>query len=141
MIASPETLEVDSPITTASAPKGVEANPPDAADENLYLNGRPTMKDFIRYVRSHAVHPPGEGMLVYPGEAAGVQGTIPSIRLKWIREGVEDYEYVELLKKQRRGDWALSLVRQVATDFQNWSDDPAMLERVRRTMAEALSKH
>ena len=70
MIASPETLEVDSPITTASAPKGVEANPPDAADENLYLNGRPTMKDFIRYVRSHAVHPPGEGMLVEEWQAA-----------------------------------------------------------------------
>jgi hypothetical protein len=86
-------------------------------------------------------HYPGEGMLVYPGDAAGVQGTIPSIRLKWIREGVEDYDYVELLKKQGRGDWALSLVRQVATDFQNWSDDPAVIERVRRTMGEALSKH
>jgi hypothetical protein len=84
-------------------------------------------------------HYPGEGMLVYPGEAAGVQGTIPSIRLKWIREGVEDYEYVELLKKQGRGDWALSLVRQVASDFQNWSDDPAAIERVRRTMGAALS--
>ena len=70
MIASPETLEVDSPITTASAPKGVEASPPDAADENLYLNGRPTMKDFIRYVRSHAVHPPGEGTLVEEWQAA-----------------------------------------------------------------------
>src|SRR5947208_7903024 len=70
MIASPVTLEVDSPITTASAPKGVEASPPDAADENLYLNGRPTMKDFIRYVRSHAVHPPGEGMLVEEWQAA-----------------------------------------------------------------------
>src|SRR6266702_7243729 len=70
MIASPETLEVDSPITTASASQGVEASPPDAADENLYLNGRPTMKDFIRYVRSHAVHPPGEGMLVEEWQAA-----------------------------------------------------------------------
>ncbi|MGI8959914.1 MAG: glycoside hydrolase domain-containing protein [Bryobacteraceae bacterium] len=86
-------------------------------------------------------HYPGEGMLVYPGDAAGVQGTIPSIRLKWIREGVEDYEYVELLKRKGRGDWALSLVRQVATDFQNWMDDPAVIERVRRTMGEALSRH
>jgi hypothetical protein len=85
-------------------------------------------------------HYPGEGMLVYPGGDVGVQGTIPSIRLKWIREGVEDYEYVELLKKQGRGDWALSLVRQVATDFQNWSDDPATIEAVRRTMGKALSR-
>src|SRR5437762_3564780 len=70
MIASPETLEVESNVTLASGPKGVEASPPDAADENLYLNGRPTMKDFIRYVRSHAVHPPGEGMLVEEWQAA-----------------------------------------------------------------------
>jgi len=86
-------------------------------------------------------HYPGEGMLVYPGDAVGVQGTIPSIRLKWIREGVEDYEYVELLKKRGRGEWALSVVRQVGADFQNWSDDPAALERARRTMGEALSRH
>src|SRR5205085_12191924 len=85
-------------------------------------------------------HYPGEGMLVYPGDAAGVPGTVPSIRLKWIREGVEDYEYVELLKHQGRGEWALSLVREIATDFQNWSDNPTALERTRRTMGEALSR-
>src|SRR5712671_107553 len=70
MIASPETLEVESNVTLASEPKGVEASPPDAADENLYLNGRPTMKDFIRYVRNHAVHSPGEGTLVEEWQAA-----------------------------------------------------------------------
>jgi len=59
----------------------------------------------------------------------GVKGIVPSMRLKWIRKGVEDYEYVELLKKRGRGEWALSIVRQVATDFQNWSDDPAAIER------------
>jgi glycosyl hydrolase family 123 len=86
-------------------------------------------------------HYPGEGMLVYPGDAVGVPGTVPSMRLKWIRKGVEDYEYVELLKKRGRGQWALSIVREVATDFQNWSDDPAAIERARRMMGEALSRH
>jgi hypothetical protein len=86
-------------------------------------------------------HYPGEGVLVYPGDAVGVPGTVPSMRLKWIRKGVEDYEYVELLKKRGRGAWALSIVRQVATDFQNWSDDPAVIERARRMMGEALSRH
>jgi hypothetical protein len=62
------------------------------------------------------------------------------VPLKWIREGVEDYEYVELLKHQGRGDWALSLVRQIATDFQNWSDNPMAIERIRRIMGEALSR-
>src|SRR6266404_5387741 len=70
MIASPETLEVESNITPAIARKSVELSPADAADENLYLNGRPTMKDFIRYVRGHAVQPPGEGILVEEWQAA-----------------------------------------------------------------------
>src|SRR5713101_6306556 len=83
----------------------------------------------------------GEAPLVYPGNAVGVQGTVPSMRLKWIRKGAEDYEYVELLKKRGRGAWALSIVRQVATDFQNWSGDPAAIERARRMMGEALSRH
>jgi hypothetical protein len=86
-------------------------------------------------------HYPGEGVLVYPGDAVGVQGTVPSMRLKWIRKGVEDYEYVELLKKRGRGEWALSVVRQVAKDFRNWSDDPVAIERARRLMGEALSQH
>jgi len=70
MIATPETLEVESNITPAIAPKSVDVSPPDAADESLYLNGRPTMKGFIRYVRSHAVNPPGEGILMQEWQAA-----------------------------------------------------------------------
>ena len=31
---------------------------------------------------------PGEGALVYPGSTVGVQGVAPSMRLKWIRDGV-----------------------------------------------------
>jgi Domain of unknown function (DUF4091) len=81
-------------------------------------------------------------MLVYPGDAVGVRGTVSSMRLKWIRKGWRTNEYVELFKKSgRRGQWALSIVREVATDFQNWSDDPAAIERARRRMGEALSQH
>jgi hypothetical protein len=37
----------------------------------------------------------GDGMLIYPGK----NGPLPSIRLKMIRDGLEDYEYLTLLKK------------------------------------------
>ena len=39
------------------------------------------------------------------------KGTLPSLRLKWIREGVEDYEYIELMKKAGKSDAALELAR------------------------------
>ena len=40
---------------------------------------------------------PGEGMLVYPGQPVGVKGVVASMRLKWLRDGVEDYDYVQIL--------------------------------------------
>jgi hypothetical protein len=37
----------------------------------------------------------GDGLLIYPGE----KGTIPTIRLKSIRDGLYDYEYIRMLKQ------------------------------------------
>lgn len=51
-------------VTLAVEPRpAVEPATPRSADEHLYLIGRPTLKQFIRYVRGHAVNPPGEGDL------------------------------------------------------------------------------
>ncbi|MGB7251806.1 MAG: glycoside hydrolase domain-containing protein [Phormidesmis sp.] len=83
---------------------------------------------------------PGEGMLLYPGEPAGVDGVIPSIRLKWVRDGVEDYEYIEQLKRLGRGDWALGLSRSVAADWRNWTRDPKALASVRKQLGEELER-
>jgi len=41
-----------------------------------------------RWVR----YPNGDGFLTYPGEAHGMNGPLPSIRLLAAREGVDDYE-------------------------------------------------
>src|SRR5262249_41352121 len=83
---------------------------------------------------------PGEGMLTYPGEHVGVDGPIPSIRLKALRKGVEDYEYVELLKRAGRGDWAMHLVKEVASDWNSWTRTPAALEGVRQEMGAELDR-
>jgi len=66
---------------------------------------------------------------------------LPSLRLKWIREGVEDYEYIELMKKAGKSDVALELARQLGEDFRHWNADPKLLFAVRRRMGEALDKH
>jgi hypothetical protein len=81
---------------------------------------------------------PGEGMLVYPGEPVGIRGVSPSMRLKWIRDGVEDYEYVALLKKAGLGDWALQIVRSVAPDWTHWTRDPRALESARHALGQKL---
>jgi len=80
----------------------------------------------------------GEGMLVYPGRNVGTRAPAPSMRLKWLRDGVNDYEYVEILKANGRGSWALDRARSVGRDWRTWTRDPAALEAVRRALGEAI---
>ena len=57
----------------ARAPEVTAAKPaPDAVvpDQTLYLTGRPTLRDLLRYVRGHASDPPSEGDLTDRWEAA-----------------------------------------------------------------------
>ena len=88
MMASPETAQADS---TAALETGASTPAPtsqwngaqEPVGENLYLIGRPTLKAFLRFVRRHAVNPPGEGVLIEQWQAA--------------------YEYVHLLEKEEAG--------------------------------------
>lgn len=78
---------------------------------------------------------PGDGMLVYPGDRVGMPGgAAPSIRLKWIRDGVEDYAYAQLAQRVD-ADAALRVARSVGQDWRTWSDDPAELLRARNELA------
>jgi hypothetical protein len=45
----------------------------------------------------------GDALLIYPGEFVGLQGPVPCIRLKALRRGSQDFEYMRLLS-QRTGD-------------------------------------
>jgi hypothetical protein len=94
----------------------------------------------VSYRHEDGNNMPGEGMLVYPGKPAGCRGVVPSMRLKWIREGIEDYEYVELLKNKGRGDLALEVARTSARDFETWSPDPAVLMEARAKLGGMLEK-
>lgn len=83
---------------------------------------------------------PGEGMLVYSGKEVGIEGVVPSIRLKWIRDGVEDYEYINILKDLKRGDWALEVSRSVGKDWKNWTKNSEVLESARLKLGEEIEK-
>ncbi len=81
---------------------------------------------------------PGEGMLFYPGEQVGIEGVVPSMRLKWLRDGVEDYEYVQILKQLGRQDLALKLARTAGRDWHNWTQDSRVLTSVRDRIATEI---
>jgi hypothetical protein len=58
-----------------------------------YINqsGEPGDWSWVRY-------PNGDGFLAYPGASIGHDGPVSSVRLEQAREGMEDYEYLYLLR-------------------------------------------
>ena len=83
---------------------------------------------------------PAKGCLSIPAAAAGSDGPLPSMRLKWLRKGVEDYEYVAMLKQAGRGEWALNAIRGVAADWDSWTRSTQDLEAVRRKLGAELDR-
>lgn len=81
---------------------------------------------------------PGEGMLVYPGKQVGVKGVVASMRMKWLRDGVEDYDYVQILKELGKGDEALAIARSVGPDWTNWTRDANAIESARKKLGEMI---
>ena len=81
---------------------------------------------------------PGNGHLVYPGEPVGVSGNVPSMRLKYLREGVEDYEYVEILKRMGQSDFAFGILKTVAPDWKNWTRDVDALYEARKILGRKI---
>lgn len=75
---------------------------------------------------------------MYPGKDVGVKGIVASIRLAWIREGIEDYEYVPFLRDRGLGAEALSTIAPVATDWKRWTQDPAVVDAVREQLAAQI---
>lgn len=83
---------------------------------------------------------PGEGHLVYPGEQVGLEGVVASMRLKWVRDGMDDYEYVEMLKRLGQERRALEVARTVGRDWRHWTKDPDELERAKAQLGEEIEQ-
>jgi hypothetical protein len=69
----------------------------------------------------------------------GVKGVVASMRLKWLRDGVEDYDYVETLKEHGKPDLAMEIARSVGPDWTNWIRDPNAIEAARMKLGEAIN--
>ena len=83
----------------------------------------------------------GEGFLIYPGfrDRIGFDGPVPSIRLKWFREAVEDYAYIQLLRDAGEWPFARQQIQRFARGVGDWDDDTRALYEARRSMGERLS--
>ncbi len=82
----------------------------------------------------------GDGLLLYPGGPAGVTGYAPSMRLKWSRDGVNDFEYVQILKTLGQGEWAVQQARSVGPGWRNWTRDYTQVEAVRLALGNRIDR-
>ena len=81
----------------------------------------------------------GEGMLLYPGADAGIAGPVTSIRLKLIREAMEDFEYMSLAAQRGHGAQVDAIVDGLARSFTDWERDPGAYTQARAKLAELIA--
>ena len=87
---------------------------------------------------AHPRHYNGGGFLLYPGTPCGIDGPVSSIRLKNLRDGLEDYEYLVLLESRVGVEAARAAVDQIAPNWRDYSRDPAEILAVRRAIAQQI---
>ena len=87
---------------------------------------------------THGDHWNGEGMLFYPGTDAGIDGPIASVRLKNLRDGMEDYEYFVLLKNLGGEDTVDEIVRKGVPTWGTWDKDVDRMQERRRLLAQEI---
>ncbi len=80
----------------------------------------------------------GDGFLFYPGDDAGIEGPVASIRLKNLRDGMEDFEYFVLLEQRGGREVVEELVRTAVPTWGSWAQGPGTLPGLRQRLAEAI---
>ena len=71
----------------------------------IHQSSTPGESYYVRY-------PNGDGFLLYPGKPVGVDGPVTTVRLEAARDGVEDYDYLRLLKAHADDPEAARLLAQ-----------------------------
>ena len=89
----------------------------------------------------------GEGSLIYPGSEtrqytgqANVDGPVSSIRFELLREGIEDYEYLWLLKSLGDPSFADDAAKSMVVDIRAFSRNPEELFTLREKMARRIEQ-
>jgi hypothetical protein len=80
---------------------------------------------------------PGDGVLMYPGK----NRIFPSIRLAQVRDGVEDYEWMQLAEKRAGQQKAGEVVGRLVKTMTDFSRDPKTVRTVRSQLATLIESN
>ena len=81
---------------------------------------------------------PGDGIFLYPPAPIASTESAPGIRLKAIRDGIQDYEYAQMLKNLGQLNVVNTNLLPIAGSWSNWSHDPNALENARLQLGQLL---
>jgi hypothetical protein len=81
---------------------------------------------------------PGDGIFLYPPAPIASTESAPGIRLKAIRDGIQDFEYAQMLKNLGQLAMVDSTLLPIATSWSNWNHDPNALQNARTALGELL---
>ena len=83
---------------------------------------------------------PGDGIFLYPPAPIASTESAPGIRLKAIRDGIQDYEYAQILKNLGQVSLVNSILPPIATNWASWNHDPDALENARTQLGHLLNQ-
>jgi len=81
----------------------------------------------------------GDGSWFYPGPAVGLRGPVPSLRLKNIADGLEDYDLLRMAEEAFGREYCLKKAAQLSKSLTKSTGDPAKVERVRVSILKDLA--
>jgi hypothetical protein len=81
---------------------------------------------------------PGDGIFLYPPAPIASTESAPGIRLKAIRDGIQDYEYAQMLKNLGQLSVVDSTLLPIAASWSNWNHDPNALQSARTQLGQLL---
>jgi hypothetical protein len=82
---------------------------------------------------------PGDGIFLYPPAPISSTESAPGIRLKAIRDGIQDYEYARILTNLGQASFLNSIIFPVATNWRNWNQSTTALEAARIQLGQQLN--
>ena len=82
---------------------------------------------------------PGDGIFLYPPSPIASTESAPGIRLKAIRDGIQDYEYTQILTNLGQVTFLNPIVLPIATGWANWNHSPSVSEAARLQLGQQLN--
>lgn len=84
----------------------------------------------------------GDGSLLYPGFDVGLPySAVPSMRLKMLRDSLEEYEYFLIAENMGLESQVKELINSVASSWYSWTDNNQKLKEVKIAIGELISNN